>query len=219
MTVIVLISTSLFLVASVGDKWDDCKAFISAIGRNPKEMGAILPSSKDLAEKITRLVMCKGAPVAILEVGAGTGSFSAEIIKKMRPQDQLVLIELDPELCKLLKQKFGSYKNVRILCMSFLDWAPEHKYDFIVSGIPHHNLETEILRQFLKHYRVLLKKGGIVSFFEYIGASTVRSVTAWFKDDSPNSRMLKYFASRFAFQKDHAVLNVPPARVHHLRIS
>jgi len=203
-----LFSSSLFLVASVKEKWDDCKAFVSAVGRSPKDIGAVLPSSKGLAEKITRFVVCEGAPVRILEVGAGTGSFSAEIIKKLRPQDELVLIELDPKLCEHLRQKFGEYKNVTVVCMSFLDWAPEHRYDFIVSGIPHHNLPKEVLKSFLRHYQMLLQKGGTLSFFEYI----------WFERKSPNSRLLKYFAKRFAFKKDRVVLNVPPARVHHLRM-
>lgn len=210
-----LISSSLFLAASVGETWSDCKAFLSAISRNPKDMGAALPSSKGLAQKITRYVVCEGTPVRILEVGAGTGSFSKEIIKKMRPQDTLVLIELDAQLCEVLKEKFGHHKNVQVQCISFLDWHPGHRYDFIVSGVPHHNLPEDVLNQFLDAYQNLLSNKGTLSFFEY--GPIARTVAEWWRSGEVQGPLDK-FTQSFSFDKDIILLNVPPARVHHLRI-
>jgi len=216
-----VVSSSVLLSVGATQNWDDLKTFFSAIVRSPNTMGAVLPSSSNLAEKITRFVVCEGDPVCIIEVGAGTGSFTEKIIQKMRPQDRLDVIEIDPNLCEILRKKFGHHTNVRISCISFLDWNPDRKYKFVVSGVPHNSLSIDMLDAFLEKYKQLLDDGATLSFFEYIGVGTARTVFAWFKRRSTklrNSRAIKKFVQRFAFDKDRALLNFPPAYAHHLTI-
>jgi 16S rRNA (adenine1518-N6/adenine1519-N6)-dimethyltransferase len=78
---------------------------------------------------------CKGKRV--LEIGAGEGNLSRYIAKEA---GHLVLVEIDRKLCKVLQEKFGNRKNVRIVCGDILEEEGirhEH-FDVIVGNIPYY---------------------------------------------------------------------------------
>ena len=68
--------------------------------------GALLPSSRYLARVITERIESGDSPISILEVGAGTGSFTREIISKLKAGDKFVIYEINSEFCEILKKKY-----------------------------------------------------------------------------------------------------------------
>ena len=115
----------------------DAMHFLLRYAQNPAAIGSISPSSVFLAKKIVQFIPTDddGQARRYLEVGAGTGAFTGELIKKMKANDQLDIVELDPYFCKLLKEKFKK-PQVHVHCVPIEQWKPDYQYDAIVSGLP-----------------------------------------------------------------------------------
>lgn len=196
-------------------------SFASAFVRSPKGVGSFIPSSPFLSRAMTRYVECKDHPIKILEVGAGTGPITEKIVEKMKDGDLLDVIEIDPKLCEILKQKFGTYDNVHIHCLSVSDWNPSYQYDFIVSMVPFNSFDANLVKAILEHYKKIIKHNGILSFVEFALTSKIRkafSIGAKKQNYIKNLTIRSNFGNEFQFDKDLVLLNVPPAHVYHLKI-
>lgn len=202
--------------------FDNTRTFFREFFCNPTAVGAIAPSSRFLAKEITRYFSCEQQePQYILEVGAGTGSFSEHIVNSMNPNDHLDLVELNPEFCKKLQEKFKDYPNVTVHCKSILDLAPGYQYDVIVSGLPFNAFPAELVSDILHHYKDITRPHGIVSFFEYIGIANIKKLFLGKEkrnNFNENRKIVTDFRNEFQFDRKSIVLNFPPAYVHHLEI-
>lgn len=69
----------------------------------------------------------------VAELGAGAGTVAARIPAAIAPLD---LIELDPALCALLRERLGSRPGARIRCEDALRAIGRDRYDIIVSNLP-----------------------------------------------------------------------------------
>jgi phosphatidylethanolamine/phosphatidyl-N-methylethanolamine N-methyltransferase len=70
---------------------------------NPLQMGSVVPSSPALCSLITRRI--RRAPGEfVLELGAGTGVISRAILESGVPADKLVVIEIVPEMARMLRR-------------------------------------------------------------------------------------------------------------------
>ena len=118
-------------------------SFLLQYFRNPKEVGAIMPSSPAAAEMMTREIDPSQAPV--LELGPGTGSFTRAILARgVRPQD-LTMVETNQEFCSLLAKEFP---GTHVHCMNAADIAKRdifggRKVGAVVSGVPFLLLKPE----------------------------------------------------------------------------
>ena len=88
------------------------KAFIKEFWKDKKMIGSILPSSKFLAAKMLNHIPLENTKL-IIELGPGTGIFTEKIIEKIDASTHLIVLELNPELCKDLKAKIN-LPNVHI---------------------------------------------------------------------------------------------------------
>lgn len=111
-------------------------SFLFQYLRNPKEVGAILPSGRSVANLMTLEIDARHAPV--LELGPGTGSFTRAILARgIRPQD-LTMVETNSEFCGLLQREFP---GAHVHCMNAADIAKRdlfegRKVGAVVSGVP-----------------------------------------------------------------------------------
>jgi len=211
----------LLLNQGLNGFWAETKSFFSAFIRDPKSVGTVVPSGPFLSESVTRYIEPKNRPIHVLEIGAGTGAFTEEIIKKMGPADSLDIIEIDPDLCAVLRQKFGEYKNVHIHCLSILDWNPSYLYDYIVSALPHNTFEADFVLAILDKYKSLINQDGVLSYIELMGFGDVKKFFLTGKkkaDYLKNIGATAAFRKQFEFGVDTVLLNCPPAHAYHLRI-
>ncbi|RTZ60949.1 MAG: 16S rRNA methyltransferase, partial [Gammaproteobacteria bacterium] len=72
--------------------------------RPKKHFGQHFLKSKGVVEKIVSALDIDGGSV-VLEIGAGTGVLTEELLKK-NPK-KLITVEVDRELIPLLEEKFG----------------------------------------------------------------------------------------------------------------
>ena len=111
-------------------------SFLVQYLRNPKEVGALLPSGSVAAGLITREIDARHAPV--LELGPGTGSFTRAILAQgVKPAD-LTLVETNAEFCAHLRRDFP---GTHVHCINAAEIAKRdlfggRKVGAVVSGVP-----------------------------------------------------------------------------------
>src|SRR5437667_11461757 len=81
--------------------WIECGDFIRESRRHFRDTGALLPSSRFLAQALVSELRKRRGPGRILEVGPGTGSVTAQILRHLMPGDQLDVVELNKHFIEL----------------------------------------------------------------------------------------------------------------------
>jgi phosphatidylethanolamine/phosphatidyl-N-methylethanolamine N-methyltransferase len=205
---------------------DDYRAFLTQFLRNQQTTGALIPSSRALGTALCRHVGV-GEPQRILEAGPGTGAVTSCVIERMRPHDELWLVELNPVFAARLRRAFGerpSFSAVADRCHliegSVQQLGQEGRFDVVVSGLPLNNFSPEDVRSILHSYSKLLRPTGVLSFFQYI---FIRDAKKLVSIGSERTRLkgvgdaIGTALDAHEFARDWVWPNVPPAWVHHLR--
>jgi phosphatidylethanolamine/phosphatidyl-N-methylethanolamine N-methyltransferase len=204
----------------------DYRAFLTQFLRNYQTTGAVMPSGRGLATALCRHVG-SGAPQKILEAGPGTGAVTGLAIERMRPQDQLWMVELNPTFAAHLRGAFvqrPSFQAVADRCHliegSVQELGHEGEFDIVISGLPLNNFSSDDVRAILHAYSKLLKPAGILSFFQYI---LIRHAKTMISTGSERTRLqgvgtaIDAVLGQREFAREWVWPNVPPAWVHHLK--
>lgn len=147
-------------------------SFIYQYLLNPRKIGAVLPSSNYLAEKMVDSIDFHNAKY-IVELGPGTGVFTDKIIDNRNQHTVVMLIESNTEFCTLLKEKYTDEKNLFIINGSAEDIDKYTKYfnipylDYVVSGLPFASLPKSVSSAILIKTKRLLRKNGLFITFQY----------------------------------------------------
>src|SRR5436309_8910636 len=86
--------------------WAECGDFIRESRRHFRNTGSLLPSSRFLAKALVTELRKTRGPARILEVGPGTGSVTAQILRHLRADDRLDAVEINGHFIELLRQRF-----------------------------------------------------------------------------------------------------------------
>jgi len=90
---------------------DEARFFKSWLD-NPLVTGAVSPSGRALARMMARYVDLS-VPGPIVELGPGTGPITEALLQHGVAPERLILIEFDPDFCKLLKRRFPAVRVVQ----------------------------------------------------------------------------------------------------------
>ncbi len=153
--------------------------FLCEFARHPRSTGAIGPSSPELAEAMVRDMGIERSDL-VVELGAGTGAFTADIVARLSARSSLLALELNPRLAASLQDAFPSTR-VRIVCDSaerlcrHLGKGRVGRVDAIVSGLPWVFFSAEQQRAILQQIRRALRRGGRFATFAYAHAAWLPS--------------------------------------------
>jgi phospholipid N-methyltransferase len=139
--------------------------------KNPVMLGSVIPSSRFLIKGVLEPIDWTHARV-IVEYGPGVGTITGEILKRMRPETKLIIIEMNKELARFLRETFndarlvvieGSAENVRkILAENGFEAA-----DYIISGIPLGSMPVAIREHIVRETKVALAPGGAFIVYQF----------------------------------------------------
>src|SRR5437660_2219600 len=139
--------------------WVECGDFIRESKRHFRDTGALLPSSRFLAGALVAELREWRGPGRILEVGPGTGSVTAQILRHLLPGDRLDLVEVNSHFIDLLHDRFAQegrfrrYRDqVKLIHAAVEKLAGEAVYDFIISGLPLNNFSVAQVREIYRAY-------------------------------------------------------------------
>lgn len=96
--------------ASTRDARDGLR-FLQRLIVRPRAIGAIAPSSPQLARKIAHQID-PTAPGAVLELGPGTGVVTEALIARGIPVERLIAVEADPDLSHLMRERFPGLRVI-----------------------------------------------------------------------------------------------------------
>ncbi|MFJ7953637.1 class I SAM-dependent methyltransferase [Lysinibacillus sp. NPDC096418] len=139
---------------------------------NPKTVGAVLPSSNFLGDRMIEKIDFKEAKY-IVEYGPGTGVFTEKLIKKRNPKTVLVLVENNKEFYSTLKEKYKEENNLFIVHESaekierYLREYGIPYVDYVISGLPFASLPKKVSNEILLNTTKILKEDGQFITFQY----------------------------------------------------
>src|ERR1700740_588078 len=87
--------------------------FFKRFLKRPFQIASIVPSSKALVERVADKIDFDKARV-IAEYGPGEGVHTREIARRMRPDAQLLIFELDAAFSRDLKRQFADDPRVHV---------------------------------------------------------------------------------------------------------
>ncbi len=169
--------------------------FFRSFLANPRAVGAILPTSKRAVRDMLDMANLKQAWV-VVELGAGTGVYTEEVLKRLRPDARFLAFEIDPELVSTLSGRFND-PRLRIIQGSaehVEEYLEGEKVNVIVSGIPFTSLPIQVRKNIFKEITQILAPDGVMVAIQY---STM-----------VQRDLERYFAS---VRRRLSPLNVPPA--------
>ena len=168
----------------------------------PSMLGSVVPSSPFLVKNLMEQIDWDRARV-LVEFGPGVGTITREVLKRMRDDAVLVVIELNEEFVEYLHSTIHdprlrvvhrSAEHVRsILAEQGLTSA-----DYIISGLPYSLLPDALRREIVTESRDALKAKGSLLVFQY------------------TRTLLPYLESTFSSVKlRFQLLNILPALIFH----
>jgi phospholipid N-methyltransferase len=146
-------------------------SFLKESFRSIRTTGAVMRSSRWLVREMMLPIDFEKAHV-VVELGAGSGAFTEELLSRMPSDSHLLSFEINPEFCKILR---GTITDPRFILIEDSAAAlPEHlkkqgfgQADYIISGIPFVTLPTELVHQIVSASYKSLKINGLFIQFHY----------------------------------------------------
>jgi phospholipid N-methyltransferase len=192
--------------------------------KNPSQVGEIAPLSKASGVELARFVSSsvRGENYTgkrYLEAGGGCGATSICIAQAMHPLDSLDVIEIDPDMCVILKQRLAGFKNVSVHCCSILDWKPQSGYDGIISTLPFNSLGVGFTAQAIAYFKAVAND---LCMFSYVEYPIVRQAVQHFYSSNGKrefqevQKFMDVIRKKYLVDQITVYRNVPPITIYHL---
>ncbi len=166
---------------------------------NPMKVGAVLPSSANLARLVARQVH-RGPDQCVVELGPGTGPVTKALLDSGIPADQLFVVEIDAALCAHLRREFPNVAVIQGDATKLKELLPPAwigRVACVISGIPMLPLPVEVQRALTDAAFDVMVPGGEILQYTYSLASPIKEKPLGLKGR----------------RKGIAMLNLPPAWV------
>lgn len=143
--------------------------FLRSFLAHPRKVGAVLPTSRFAVSDLLDLAPI-GQARLVVEFGAGTGVYTGEILKRLRPDDaRLLAFEIDPRLAGDLRARLPD-PRLRVIAES-AENVDAHiggePVDVIVSALPFTSLPAGVRTSVLEASRRILRPGGVLLVLQY----------------------------------------------------
>jgi phospholipid N-methyltransferase len=144
--------------------------FFKRFLQRPFQIASIVPSSRALVERVSAKINFSKARV-LAEYGPGEGVHTREIARRMRPDAQLLIFEVDAAFSRDLERQFADDPRVHVFNRDASALPDELQRrgippcDYILSGIPFSILNIEKKRALLqKTYDALTPEGSFIIY-------------------------------------------------------
>lgn len=147
-------------------------SFIKQYLLHPRQVGAVKPSSRNLAKKMLLHVSFEKAG-CIAEFGPGTGVFTEEIIRAKKDETQFLIFEVNDDFYENLKEKYENVPGTHVIHDSaqnmglYLKKYGLKRVDYVISGLPFASLPAETSDAVLSECRKYLSPRGLFITFQY----------------------------------------------------
>ena len=135
--------------------------FDQAAATYDRSRHALIPDHDELyAAAVDALALAAGAPVRVLDLGAGTGGFSAEVVNRY-PQANFHLIDISDKMLAQAKAKFAGDERFSFAVLDATNAPLGEDWDRVISSFVIHHFPHEDKRAVFTRIANALKPGGI----------------------------------------------------------
>ena len=146
------------------------RKFIAEFVCHPRAIGAVAPSSNNLARHLVQSIDWDSTET-VIEYGPGTGAITEEIVAQLPSKTKFLAIEINSEFADMLRARFpevnvceGSVDDVRTHCSGI----GVEQVDTILSGLPWASFSAEDQTSYLDATMSVLRPGGQFIAFGYL---------------------------------------------------
>jgi phospholipid N-methyltransferase len=147
-------------------KWLFVKNFI----KHPVTVSSIIPSSRFLMNRVLNRIDWERART-IIEFGPGVGNFTKEILKRMRPDARLGVIELNHDFVKLLSAIGDRRLHVAHQSVEGVEDVMRQmgcsQVDYVISGIPFSVLPEPVREKVVQSTHSVLSADGSFMVYQF----------------------------------------------------
>jgi phospholipid N-methyltransferase len=138
---------------------------------HPHMLGSVIPSSRFLVNQVLEPIDWGRAQV-IVEYGPGVGTFTAEILRRMRADAHLVVIETNRDFVRFLRRAFPDARlhvvHDSAACVrEVLQRLGLPAAQYIISGIPLGSMPDPVRAQIVGATRAALAPGGAFLVYQF----------------------------------------------------
>ncbi|WP_169976541.1 ornithine lipid N-methyltransferase [Tautonia rosea] len=143
----------------------DSFLFLGKFLRHGTAIASLAPSSPWLSRTTVRNIDWDQARV-LIELGAGTGPITQELVTRAHPECRLLVLERDADFVKVLRDRFPPRPNLDIIegdvrdLPSMLQDRGIERADTIVSGLPVPSFPKDLQRDLFRMVGQVLKPSG-----------------------------------------------------------
>ncbi|MGB3483094.1 MAG: methyltransferase domain-containing protein [Mycobacterium sp.] len=146
------------------EKCSDAARFLRSWLDNPLRTAAVAPSSRSLADLMTRHV--DASIGAVVELGPGTGVFTRALLERGVAAEHLTVLESNPEFVNLLRARFPGASVVHADAARD-PWPHNAQIGAVVSGLPLLSMSAEDVMAVFASAFVQIRPGGAFYQFTY----------------------------------------------------
>ena len=174
--------------------------------KNPKAVGAVVPSGRSLASAMAAGVDAK-APGKVIELGGGTGNITAALLDAGVPAGDIAVVERDSDFAEVLARRFPEIQLLRgdaADLRRLLRDAGIGQVKAVVSSLPLLSIPERACLRIISESVAALDDDGVLVQFTY----------------GPASPVSRRIATRLGLQGERigwVVDNIPPASVWRYR--
>ncbi|MFL5403508.1 MAG: class I SAM-dependent methyltransferase [Gemmatimonadales bacterium] len=172
--------------------------------KHPRMLGSLIPSSRFLVNHVLSEVDWSCARV-FLEYGPGVGTFTTEILRRMRSDAVLVVLETNTDFVRFLRRRLTD-ERLHVIHGSAAEADAAlaalklGHADYVISGIPYTTMPPELRQTILRKTHAVLDPDGAFLVYQFTRA------------------VLPYLQQVFRrVDQDFEPLNVMPARLFYCR--
>lgn len=142
--------------------------FLRAFAAHPRRVGAVLPTSRWAVRDMLDMADVHSANL-VVELGAGTGVYTRDILARLRPDAHLMAVERDPRLARLLAEQYQD-SRLRVICDSAENVQAHLKgatSELVVSGLPFTSLGSAVRQRIFAQIVQILAPSGVALVLQY----------------------------------------------------
>jgi phospholipid N-methyltransferase len=137
--------------------------FLRKFLQKGRVISSAVPSSRALVEGMLRHIDFD-RPATIVELGAGTGPVTEQVVERLRPHHRFVAVENDPDFCEVLRRRFPEVTLFQADATRIHDPLARmgiDRVDYVLSGLPSPNLPPRSAVRLWKWLRHSLSPEGL----------------------------------------------------------
>lgn len=144
---------------------NDFSLFLGKFLRHGTKIASLAPSSPWLSRTTVRNVDWARAKV-LVELGAGTGPITKVLAERARPETRVIVLELDPDFSRLLRERFAQLPNFDVIegdCRDLAEILADRgiaRADHVISGLPVPSFPRDLRRDLFRVVKQVLDPAG-----------------------------------------------------------